>query len=84
MRLHYTTDVMTSPWLNRRHIGALIAIPEAGAGTIHLAFAATAAHCPHGRNRMSVDPSSPPSFRWLAAFKPRTMIWQISRFREVG
>ena len=38
MRLHYTTDPMTSLWLNRRRVGASIAIPEASAGTVHLAF----------------------------------------------
>ena len=42
MHLQYTTDTMTSLWLNRRRVGASIAIPEASAGTIHLAFAGDA------------------------------------------
>lgn len=38
MHLRYTTDTMTSLWLNRRRVGATIPIPRASSGIVVLAF----------------------------------------------
>ena len=42
MHVRYTTDTMTSLWLNRRRVGATIPIPRASSGIVHLAFASPA------------------------------------------
>lgn len=45
MHVRYTTDTMTSLWLNRRRVGSSIPIPRASSGTVHLAFASAAERC---------------------------------------
>ena len=38
LHVRYTTDTMTSLWLNRRRVGATIPIPRASSGIVHLAY----------------------------------------------